>query len=38
MASSMNVRYHHVYRSANGMVDALAKLGVDRDVPFLVLL
>lgn len=29
---ALNVDFHHVYRSANDMVDALVKFGVDRNV------
>ena len=34
-SSSLNVEYHHVIRSGNGMTDALAKLGVEGDVVLL---
>eukprot|EP00268_Persea_americana_P056975 TRINITY_DN6784_c0_g1_i2.p2 TRINITY_DN6784_c0_g1~~TRINITY_DN6784_c0_g1_i2.p2 ORF type:complete len:105 (-),score=19.94 TRINITY_DN6784_c0_g1_i2:1073-1387(-) len=34
-SSSLNVEFHHVLRSGNGMADALAKLGVEREVALL---
>ena len=34
LSTSLNVGFRHMYRSTNGK-NALAKLGVDRDVPFL---
>lgn len=38
LVAHLEVVFHHEARSANGMVDSLAKQGVDRGVPWEVLL
>ena len=34
-SSSLNIEFHHVLRSGDGMADALAKLGVEREIALL---